>query len=181
VTSAMQWITAGPKAAREKNDYYPTPPAGTEALLRVETFDGPIWEPACGQGDISRTLASFGYRVVSTDLVDRGYGEASRVDFLMECQLLAPNLVTNPPFKLGEAFARHALSLNPRKVAFLLRLNWLEGVSRRDVLQKLARVWVFSKRLTMAANTIEARGGMIAYAWFIWDDSHSGPPQLGWI
>jgi hypothetical protein len=176
----MQWITAGPRDIREKDDYYPTPPGGTEALLRVETFDGPVWEPACGQGDISRVLEAAGHTVLSTDLVDRGFGEP-RIDFLMERAALAPNIVTNPPFKLGEQFARHALSLNPRKVAFLLRLNWLEGVSRRDVLKRLARVWVFSKRLTMAANTTEAKGGMIAYAWFVWDDAHSGPPQLGWI
>lgn len=29
-------------------EFYPTPPEATRALLSVETFDGTIWEPACG-------------------------------------------------------------------------------------------------------------------------------------
>lgn len=178
--SKMQWVTSGPKEAREKDDYYPTPPHATEALLRVESFLGAVWEPACGQGDISRTLEAAGYSVVSTDLVNRGYG-TPRIDFLMERESQAPNIVTNPPFKMAEDFARHALSMAPHKVAFLLRLNFLEGIARRDVLERLARVWVFSKRLTMVANSTDGKGGMIAYAWFVWDSSHSGKPELGWL
>ena len=81
---------------REVDDFYPTWPGATEALLRVETFDGAIWEPACGEGDMSRVLEAAGYDVISTDLIDRGYGEAPR-DFLMEWTPRAPNIVTNPP------------------------------------------------------------------------------------
>lgn len=178
--SKMQWITSGPKETREKDDYYPTPPHATEALLSVESFDGNIWEPACGSGDICEVLKAAGYQVVGSDLVDRGYGQP-RIDFLMERQLQGDNIITNPPFKMAESFARHALSLNPAKVAFLLRLNFLEGIARRDVLQRLARVWVFSKRLTMIANSTDGKGGMIAYAWFVWDRDHDGPTQLGWL
>ena len=29
---------------RDRDDFYETPPEGTEALLRVETFHGLIWE-----------------------------------------------------------------------------------------------------------------------------------------
>ena len=29
-------------------EFYPTPPEATRALLSVETFEGLIWEPACG-------------------------------------------------------------------------------------------------------------------------------------
>jgi hypothetical protein len=39
---------------RQRDDFYPTPPEGTRALLSVERFEGPIWEPACGDGAISR-------------------------------------------------------------------------------------------------------------------------------
>ena len=31
---------------RLPNEFYPTPPEATRALLSVETFDGSIWEPA---------------------------------------------------------------------------------------------------------------------------------------
>lgn len=174
-----------PSEEREKDDFYPTPEAGARALLAVEKFTGSIWEPACGQGDISRVLESAGYDVVSTDLIDRGYGEARR-DFLMEWRALAPNIVTNPPFKLAEEFVRKALSLSTGKVAMLCRLAWLEGKARRDLFEEtpLARVWVFAGRLHMQRGQIASAtgaGGMLAFAWFVWEHGHEGPPQLGWI
>jgi hypothetical protein len=98
-------------ANREKDDYYITAP---EKLLSVEKFDGPVWEPCCGEGHISRVLLDAGYDVVSTDLVDRGYGEP-RVDFLLEWRTLAPNIVTNPPFALIEDFMRTGLAADDRQ------------------------------------------------------------------
>jgi hypothetical protein len=83
---------------RETHDFYPTWPAATRALLSVERFDGAIWEPACGDGAMSKVLEAAGHEVISTDLIDRGYGEGGR-DFLMEWQPRAPNIVTNPPFR----------------------------------------------------------------------------------
>lgn len=172
-------------ANREADDFYPTPPEGTHRLLAVEGFTGNIWEPACGDGAISRELEAAGHTVRSTDLVDRGYG-AARVDFLMEWADRADNIVTNPPFKMAEEFARHALALADRKVALLCRLAWLEGLGHKELFTStpLARVWVFSKRLHMQrarqAQKTDA-GGMIAFAWFVWERGHDGPPTLGWI
>lgn len=170
---------------RQKDDFYPTPPQGTEALLRVEKFAGGIWEPACGDGAISRVLEAHGHTVVSTDLVDRGFG-VPRVDFLMETRALAPNIVTNPPFKNAEEFAERAVMLAQGKVAMLCRLAWLEGTRRRAMFEatKLARVWVFSARLPIWRNGInenKSGGGLIAFAWFVWDRQHVGRPVLGWV
>lgn len=173
-----------PSAQREKDDFYPTPPAGTRALLAVEQFDGPIWEPACGAGDMSRVLEDAGYSVISTDLCNRGYGQ-SGVDFLMEWQPRAPNIITNPPFKMAEPFVRKALQLSTGKVAMLARLAWLEGKGRRDLFEQtpLARVWIFAGRLGFDRGQLaeHGRGGMIAFAWFVWDHAHSGAPSIGWI
>lgn len=168
---------------REKDDFYPTPPEGTRALLGVEKFSGAVWEPACGDGAISKEFEAAGYTMVSTDLVDRGYG-TPRIDFLMETRLAAPNIVTNPPFKLGVPFLRKSLDLGAEKICFLMRLNWLEGAERRAIFESspLARVWVFSRRLTSWRLGEEGKtGGMFAFAWFVWDRQHSGPPTLGWI
>lgn len=41
---------------RAAYEFYPTPPEATRALLSVESFDGAIWEPACGDGAISEVL-----------------------------------------------------------------------------------------------------------------------------
>ena len=168
---------------REKDDFYPTPPEGTEALLRVETFSGAIWEPACGDGAISKVLESRGHEVISTDLVDRGYG-AARIDFLMEWAPRAPNIVTNPPFKMVAPFLRHALQLTTGKVAMLLRLQCLEGAERREIFDAspLKNVWVFSKRLTMyRAGKPTGEGGMLAFAWFVFEHGYTGKPTLGWL
>jgi hypothetical protein len=185
-TAAQRFVACGPRELREKDDFYPTPPEGTEALLSVEKFDGPIWEPACGAGDMSRVLETAGYEVVSTDLVARGYGQ-SRVDFLMESRSLAPNIVTNPPFKLAEQFATKAISLAAAKVCLLVRIQFLEGASRRVLFNRspLARVWVFSWRLPISRGEVkpieERTGSMATYAWFVWEQGFIGKPTLGWI
>lgn len=170
---------------RQKDDFYPTPPRGTQALLAVEKFIGGIWEPACGDGAISRELEAVGYDVVSTDLINRGYGTSNR-DFLLDYQTTADNIVTNPPFKLANEFVAHALTRSRRKVAMLCRLAWLEGKERGKMFQRtpLARVWVFSSRIPMLRNgdaMMAGGGGMIAFAWYVWDHEHSGPPTLGWL
>ena len=85
---------------RLPNEFYPTPPEATRALLSVETFDGSIWEPACGEGAIAKELAAAGHTVVSTDLVDYGFG-IPRVDFLKEIRPRARHIVTNPPYGSG--------------------------------------------------------------------------------
>lgn len=170
---------------RQKDDFYPTPPIATRKLLAVEKFDGPIWECACGDGAISKVLADHGYEVISSDLVDRGYGE-SRVDFMMEWTARAPNIVTNPPFKFAREFVDKALGLTTGKVAILARLAWLEGKSRKSLFQTtpLSRVWVFSERVPMLRNgdeMMKGGGGMIAFAWYVWDHAYRGEARLGWI
>ena len=170
---------------REKDDFYPTPPYATEQLLEREKFMGSIWEPACGDGAISDVLKQAGYFVESTDLVDRGYG-TPRVDFLMEYAALAPNVVTNPPYKYACDFARKALDLSTGKVAFLVRLQFLESIERRKLFSEYppSRVWCFSERLTMQRGrqaTDKDATGMVAFIWIVWDKAHTGPTELGWI
>lgn len=170
---------------REQDDFYSTPRSAIEQLLQVETFTGPVWEPACGDGAICRVLQERGHDVVATDLVARGYGLAG-VDFLMEYRPLGHDVVTNPPFKLGTEFATHALGLVPGKVAMLLKIGFLEGPTREALHQNLARVWVISRRVTFLKGGKEfsrsnGKGGIHTYAWFVWDRSHTGPVTLGWL
>lgn len=82
---------------RAAYEFYPTPPEATRALLSAEGFEGSIWEPACGDGAISKVLEAAGYQVVSTDLIDRGYGAGGH-DFLKSDKPLAKNIITNPPY-----------------------------------------------------------------------------------
>jgi hypothetical protein len=106
----------------------------------------------------------------------------------MEHQPRAPNIVTNPPFKLAVPFVRHALRLTTGKVAMLLKIAFLEGQERAKLFSNspLARVHVFSQRLAFVpGGTTGARkldgGGMMAFAWFVWEHGYSEPPRIGWL
>lgn len=170
---------------RERDDFYPTNPLATRALLDRESFEGTIWEPACGDGAISEVLKQRGYFVESTDLIDRGYG-VPRIDFLMEYRSLCDNIITNPPFKHVFEFALKALELHPKKVAMLFKLQFLESIERRILFKNFPpkRVWVFSERVPMRRGrqaTDEDAAGMMCFIWIVWDKTHTGPTELGWI
>ena len=163
-------------------DFYPTPQNGTLALLKYESFIGDIWEPACGDGSMSKVLEYSGYNVISTDIEPRNYG--TQGDFFSFNHLLAPNIITNPPFKFAQEFASHALSLNCESLAMLCKLAFLESEKRGNWLSTtpLKNVYVFSKRLTMTRNGEPQTGsGMIAFAWYVWRRDYCGKPMIGWI
>lgn len=71
--SQVYALAALKPSARQADDFYSTPRSAIEQLLGVEAFEGSIWEPACGDGAISRVLQERGHAVISTDLVDRGW------------------------------------------------------------------------------------------------------------
>ena len=166
---------------REKDDYYATPPSCTKALLCVEQFVGDVYEPCCGQGHISEVLIDKGYHVESSDLVDRGYGKP-RVDFLMETKP-RKNVVTNPPYRNALDFVRKATDLADNKVAMLLKLNFLEGVARKEffMTRPPAKVYVFSSRQSLMKGGVPHKGGMIALAWCVWEKNYNGETKVNWI
>jgi len=176
----------GMSDGRPDLDFYPTPPAATKALLAAEQFEGRIWEPACGSGAMSDVLVEHGYDVLSTDIHDYGYaGMSAKLDFLKAgSDTIVDNVVTNPPFTLGQKFVEKALSVSTRKVAILQKLAFLESIERMKLFQStpLRRVWVFGPRLTLSREgQSQKNSGMIAFAWFVWDHSHDGEATLGWL
>lgn len=172
--------------AEHRDDFYATPICAIRALLEIETFDGTIWEPACGDGAIVNVLRDAGHRVYATDLVDRGCPDSeSRIDFLLESQpgVHIGAVVTNPPYTLANAFAAHALNLAIPKVAMLLRLAFLESSSRSSILDGglLARVYPFRNRLPrMHRAGWEGRkaSSAVAFAWFVWELGWHKPTEL---
>jgi hypothetical protein len=169
------------------DDLYETPPIAVRELLRVESVPQAVWEPACGPGSIVRELRASGRTVIATDLVDYGCdGSEARRDFLME--RAAPQgvsgIVTNPPFKLAEKFAAHAITLVP-EVHMLLRLAFLEGLRwQRGLGQHLSRVWVFAPRLPFMhrhgwGGPVNSNSGM-AFAWFVFRHG-CGDASVRWL
>jgi hypothetical protein len=174
---------------RQADDFYATEPFAIDVLLNDAgvVFEGSVWEPACGEGHLSERLKHFGYEVVSTDLIDRGYGQGG-VDFLKSAECLGNNIVTNPPYKYALEFCQHAYDLVPGKVAMFLRLQFLEGKKRKAFFSASPpwRVFVSSSRLLCAKNAdfngMRAGGGSaVAYGWFVWKKGFAGETVVSWV
>ncbi len=171
-------------------EYYPTPPEGIRALLSVETFDGPIWEPACGDGAIARELIAAGYEVVSTDIANHGYG-ITPVDFLNEEKPRARHIVTNPPYGRGLAdrFIGHALKLTREtggSVAMLLDLSSLCHPTRhaKFVNSPPAAIYGLDQLVCYPAGDPARYAGKTLwrrYCWAIWKPGHCGRPSFWWL
>ena len=163
-------------------DYFPTPAWATHALIDNEKFVGEIWESACGDGAMSRVLETTGCKVRSSDLFNRGYGEAGH-DFVGSSHA-ADNIITNPPYNCAEGFVASGVKNARRKFALLLRLAFLEGANRANTIFSKcppSRVWVFSERITFyPAGAVQTGSGTTAYAWFVWDRVSSGT-ELKWF
>jgi hypothetical protein len=168
---------------REIDDFYPTPPSAVEELLKREKFIGNIWECACVQWHMSEVFKKHGFETINTDLIDRGYGE--QLDFL-KSNIVADNIITNPPYKLSLDFILKAKQQSRNKIAMFLKTVWLESSSRYKMFQDtefpLKTVYQFSKRVNVFKNGIELKNGsMIAYAWYVWDKNYVGKPNIEWI
>ncbi len=164
-------------------DFFPTPAWATYALIDNERFSGEIWECACGNGAMSQVLQQKGNRVVSSDLYDRGYGDAG-VDFLCQSQG-SDNIITNPPYNSAEGFVKKGLELADKKFALLLRLAFLEGANRERTIFSIcppSRVWVFSERITFyPEGAVQQGSGTTAYAWYVWDKEAPSGTELKWF
>jgi len=174
--------------ARSENDWYQEPIWATEALLKAEPFDGLIYDPCCGGGNIVTACRAAGHVGHGSDLVDRANGRFSVFDFLARPPGFAnfDNILMNPPFSLAEKFIEQALTCATRKVGVLQRLAFLEGKARGKLFSDawpFARLWVHSRRLSMppGGQNIRAVGGAVAYAWFIFEHGHHGKPSIGWL
>ncbi len=179
-------VGSNPKRGRVVNDFYTTPLESIEALLSVELFDGEIWECACGNGAISKVLEKNGYQVKSSDLIYRGYGQVSSVDFL-ESNYKTCNIVTNPPFSLALEFAEQSLKLASKKVALFCKIQFLEGQKRGRFFNSNNpnRVYVFSKRQNPVRNgelQWANLSSVMCFAWFVWDKTKEKKDTvLKWI
>lgn len=180
-------------AARRQRDiadnFYPTPPEATRALLSVEPFDGSIHEPACGEGHMARELSAAGHTVVATDLNDRGFGCAG-LDFLVQRDPLAKHIITNPPYGRGlaDAFLRKALLLTREtggKVAMLLNLSSLAEPARTPFWRKAppARLYAIDDVICWPElhRAPPAHFTRQRYCWAVWTPDHKGPSAFWWL
>ena len=84
-----------PGTERQEDDFYATHPLAVDDLLMMlEKHRVPlplsslIWENSCGQGHLTLPLRRRGFKVLATDLKDRGCPDSIHgVDFLADTSL----------------------------------------------------------------------------------------------
>lgn len=179
---------------RQNNDYYATDPNTLLLLLEQLKKDdiklhNNIWECAYGEGHLSKILEQKGYKVWSTDLIDRGYGKGN-TDFLKSApDSWCGDILTNPPYKYAKEFVEKALEVTRTGcyTIMLLKIQFLEGKGRYKLFQKYPPKYVYvnSSRQTCAMNgkfdEYNKKGNAICYCWFIWEKGFEGEPIIRWI
>lgn len=154
---------------RQSADFYATPPACTNALLKAfrPLFLGKtVWEPACGDGAISRVLESEHFIVRSSDLHDRGYG-MSGIDFLKsDCKGGA--IITNPPFNLAAKFIRHSASFGV-PFAMLLKATYWHAAKRYDLFYDTRPLAIVSLAWRPAMSPERGKSATMDFCWTVWD------------
>ena len=182
---------------REINDFYATPPIATKELIKYlenhypELTKQVIWEPACGKGHIAEEFRKAGYTIVSTDLIDRGYGCCGEgYDFLSEDNTHTDcNIITNPPYKYAQQFVEKAMDImdDGKLCCMLLKLTFLEGTKRFEMFKKYPpeNILIFSNRINCAHGgdfeKENQQGGAVCYAWYIWRKGNKQLPRIEWI
>lgn len=176
------------------NDFYTTNSKTVELFLERFVSDknelkGEVWECACGTGNISEVLRKKfpNCKIISTDLVDRGYG-IGNCDFL-QCGEKADAIITNPPFSLINDFIKKGLELSRRYLIFLAKIQTLETASRKELLEKspLRYIYVHSTRqATWKNNRPKDENGKqwattMCLAWFVWDKEYKGEPVVKFL
>ena len=175
-------------------DNFPTPPWATRAFINSQLSSSynlsksTCLEPACGQGNMSETLKEYFKTVQSFDIIDYGYSDMTKTDFLKSS--LEDNsfdwVITNPPFKIAEDFIMEANRVARVGVAMLVRTVFIESVGRYERLfinnppsyfaQYAERVAMVKGRLDRKAST--ATG----YGWIVWEkDMPNESTMLKWI
>jgi hypothetical protein len=178
---------------RNANDLYRTPPLATYLLCKYSNPPKKIVEPCAGYGNIASELVRNGHQVKCYDLNEYPqviFPVTTGVNALDLPKVLGyDGLITNPPYKNDFPRLLAEKSINEYEyTAMLLRLTFLEGVKRKSLFDKHppTQMIFFSDRIRF--NSIEPEpiekkeqiGGMIAYAWFIWN-RHNDVTGVKWV
>ena len=162
-------------------DDFPTPPWATRALCEYvigihRRANLKAWEPACNRGYMVEPLKDYFGDVFGSDIHDYKGGKYGVQDFLFpgSPRPFAPDwIITNPPFRLGEQFARRALEITRVGVALFVRTAFLEGIGRYNRLfyqTPPAIIAQFSERVVLHKGKLTKAGSTAtAYCWVVWN------------
>lgn len=171
-------------------DDFPTPPWATRALTEFLRPFGlcdyhVARDPAANRGHMVRPLQEAFNAVEAADVHDYGAG------FAVEDYLFGPDpaavdwTITNPPFRLTEAFIDRARRTSRAGCAMLVRSAFLEGQGRYQRLFSSAPptlVLQFSERVVMHKGRLAPEGSTAtAYCWLVWLTGAAAGCRLHWL
>ena len=182
---------------RVENDQYFTEPWCSRIILKYLPPKDVIrvWEPSAGRGDMARVLVEEGGFLVTASDIDMENFDRSikctKVERDFFSYKKAPTgmdaIVTKPPYgDLAEKFIRHALSMDVKYVAMLLRVDWDSAGTRADLFQD--NEYGFARKIVLLSRPrwdwwkepVEGevrKSPMHNYAWFLWH-KHKEPNTL---
>jgi hypothetical protein len=178
---------------RLDGDRYYTPAWVTEALLDVESFDGPTVDPAAGAGHIVDAFTARGLTMEGADIRPDAIHVHGPLDYLTAVPGTVRNIVTNPPYgpggRLAVTFIKKALidtELAGGKVAMLLRVDFDSAHGRREIFgdhPAFKAKYVLTRRIRWANLEQKASGPTENHAWFVWSwgQRFSPRPTLGYL
>ncbi len=173
-----------------EGDRFITPHWPISALCSVELFPQPIWEPACGNGDMADSIWNCAPMDAPREVVQSDISQGEDFFDYSEMLLDSKSIITNPPYSngLAEKFIRHALKLTKPvsgKVAMLLPINHDAAQTRRYLYAENAAFvakHILTKRIRWT-NLEQISSPSMNHAWFIfdWSQAYGTPPALGYL
>jgi hypothetical protein len=175
---------------RHPEDWYPEPRFVVEQLLDAEAFEGEVLDPCCGGGTIVSVCRARGIPARGSDIVDRGFGEVRDLFSLTEP---VDNIISNVPYRIAEACARHMFTLARYKVALILRMPFWESRERHGFFREypLHTWYPCSDRPSMPIGKMTGlqdehgaiiqpknTGGTMPYGWWVYQIGYRGPTQI---
>lgn len=200
--SGSKLAGGNPKNKRVDNDFYATNPQAVEMLLKNYDFNGiSILEPCVWGGHIARTVDSFYINkkdITGVDLVDRGYPNTIVQNFLeWNTDKKFEGIITNPPYSLAKEFVEKGMTLLTDEtestvngqMAMFLKIQFLEGIKRKELFEKYPPkyIYVFRKRMATWNNGQEFDSNgkrwatTMCHAWFIWEKNSKTEPIVRWL
>ena len=178
--------------------------------LHIDFSNQTILEPCCGGGHMAMGIIDYlvennqidSTTLIATDLhlhpqkinddyitkYNPQFGE--EYDYLSDDYPYEPKsvdwIIMNPPYATIEPFVIRSLEIARKGIVMLGRLQFLEGEKRYNSILSTnppTDTYVYADRIQCWKGGVEPEGSSAqAYAWFIWDFSHSNnTPRLRWI
>lgn len=182
---------------RAEDDFYATNPKDVKDFLNVYgEIKGSVLEPCIGAGHLAKVVYVDNPDVTISgyDIVDRKSGFSTTIQDFLKADIKADfdYVITNPPYSLAEEFIRKSLTCVKEngKVIMFLKLQFLEGVGRKDLFDNFPPkyIYVCRKRANplRAGSEIDPSTGKkwasstICFAWFVWEKGFKGEPKIRW-